>query len=157
MRLPMGMRPSRTPRHFHQHRIVVSASVISERVQPREELMTAQQGVVADGSRLHFGPLRLRSVECATFQYGPASAPAAKRYVGRKLMIEKPDRTTKNIRFGCGAIFGALCGLSFVIYSTEPTTRNTITTCIAFMVIFGLLALRYGDRFWEKISGFPWW
>ena len=40
-----------------------------------------EPGVVADGSRLHFCPLRLRSVKCATWKYGQASAPAAKRYV----------------------------------------------------------------------------
>ena len=40
-----------------------------------------QPGVVADGSRLHFCPLKLRSKQCAMGQYGQASAPAAKRYV----------------------------------------------------------------------------
>ena len=37
-------------------------------------------------------------------QYGPASAPAAKRNVGQKLMIEKQDRTTKNKLFCCGVL-----------------------------------------------------
>ena len=43
--------------------------------------MLTEQGVVADGSRLHFCPLRLESRPEAMFQYGQASAPAAKRYV----------------------------------------------------------------------------
>jgi len=46
--------------------------------------MTAEPGVVADGSRLHFCPLRLESGANATFKYGQASAPAAKRYVSLK-------------------------------------------------------------------------
>ena len=48
----------------------------------RERTENVEPGVVADGSRLHFCPLRIRSVLPAMGQYGPASAPAAKRYVG---------------------------------------------------------------------------
>jgi hypothetical protein len=72
-------------------------------------------------------------------------------------MNEKPDRTTKGIRFGCGALLGLLLGLSLVIYLIELTTRITIVACLFFMVIFGLLSVRYGERFWEKISGILWW
>jgi hypothetical protein len=72
-------------------------------------------------------------------------------------MNEKPDRTTKGIRFGCGALLGLLCGLSLVIYFIELTTVNTITAFLLLMLIFGLLSVRYAERFWEKISGILWW
>jgi hypothetical protein len=72
-------------------------------------------------------------------------------------MIEEPDRTTKGIRFGCGALLGSICGLSFALYSLEPTTRNIIAACLAFIGLFGTLAVKFGDRFWEQISRVLWW
>ena len=45
-------------------------------------------GVVADGSRLHFGPVETENVQRHR-RRGPASAPAAKRYVMPKEMSKR--------------------------------------------------------------------
>jgi hypothetical protein len=73
-------------------------------------------------------------------------------------MNEKQDTTTLGIRFGCGSLLGIVSGLSFAMHTFEPSTRNTIIACVVFMVLFGALAVRYGDRFWERISSYiSWW
>ncbi len=53
----------------------------------------------------------------------------------------KPDPLEKKIRFGCVFIFGLVFGL----YSA---TGLAVTAAVAITaLIFGLLAMKYGDRF----------
>ena len=49
-------------------------------------------------SRLHFCPLRLRSVKCVMGKYGQASAPAAKRYV----MLENEAKKMSFVHIAIG-------------------------------------------------------
>jgi len=71
-------------------------------------------------------------------------------------MSEQPDATGKIIRFSCGAIFGFLLGFDFVyfIFSTLPAS---FVVGILAAVIFGILAVRYGDRFWERLTNWLQW
>lgn len=71
-------------------------------------------------------------------------------------MNEKPDATEKNIRFGCGAIFGFLLGFDFVYFVFSTLTASFVVGILA-AIIFGILAVRYGDRFWERLTNWiPW-
>lgn len=71
-------------------------------------------------------------------------------------MNEKPDATGKIIRFGCGAIFGFLLGFDFVYFGFSMLSASLIVGIVA-AIIFGILALRYGDRFWERLTNWiPW-
>jgi hypothetical protein len=68
-------------------------------------------------------------------------------------MSEKPDTTEKAVRFGCGAIFGFLLFFYFG-FSTLPA--NFVIGILA-AIIFGILAVRRGDRFWERLANWiPW-
>ncbi|HEX8396881.1 MAG TPA: hypothetical protein VF644_05615 [Pyrinomonadaceae bacterium] len=71
-------------------------------------------------------------------------------------MNEKPDATGKIIRFACGAIFGFLLGFDFVYFGFSTLSASSIVGILA-AIIFGILAVRYGDRFWERLTNWiPW-
>jgi len=71
-------------------------------------------------------------------------------------MNEKLDKTEKNIRFGCGAIFGFLLGFNFVYFGFSMHPARFVVGILA-AIIFGILAVRYGDRFWERLTNWiPW-
>jgi hypothetical protein len=73
-------------------------------------------------------------------------------------MIEEPDRLEKGIRFGCGSVIGILIGLDLT-YSMflEYPGHLFIAACI-FALVCGILAMKYGDRFWDGVIQFlrPW-
>jgi hypothetical protein len=66
----------------------------------------------------------------------------------------RPDRVELVVRFLCGSILGLAFGL-YVAVSTPLSTATEfvialcVTTC-------GLLALRYGDRFWFALRHLKW-
>ena len=69
-----------------------------------------------------------------------------------------PERADKQIRFGCGFLFG--CGAGFLVAlrhlveSAGPLAGWTL----AAGVICGWLAMRYGDRFWtDLLHRLSWW
>lgn len=69
---------------------------------------------------------------------------------------EKPDATEKTVRFGCGAIFGFLLCFNFVYFGFS-TLPASFVIGIPAAIIFGILAVRRGDRFWERLANWiPW-
>lgn len=66
----------------------------------------------------------------------------------------KPDGTEKCIRFGCGSVFGGLI-LFFVFARYFFSTASPFWIAIGVgALIGGLLAIRYGDRFYHAILEF---
>jgi hypothetical protein len=74
----------------------------------------------------------------------------------------KPDSLEKKVRFGCGFLFGLVIGLlEFTRIFLFSSGSTLIVTVGIVAVVCGLLALKYGDRFWyyvlERLRGLIWW
>lgn len=68
-------------------------------------------------------------------------------------MNKRRNSLENAIRFGCGALLGAVLGISFSMNLFYLTSVTAISTCIMVCLISsGLLAVRYGDRYWESIG-----
>jgi uncharacterized protein YacL len=81
-------------------------------------------------------------------------------------MDKKPDREEKVIRFGCGSIFGLLIGLGITSRLFRWFIRTyawglpiAVIIAIIIAITFGFMAVKQGDRLWEKIAEWipPWW
>jgi uncharacterized membrane protein YccC len=70
----------------------------------------------------------------------------------------KPDAFVKGLRFGCGFVFGALVAF-FVALRVLAAFSGTFWAVVAgSAVVFGFLAMRYGDDLWRSVSDwFLWW
>jgi hypothetical protein len=68
-------------------------------------------------------------------------------------MSEHPpiDAFEKKIRLGCGLIAGLVVGLFVGFLSLNLIAVPLLAFAIALAVLFGVLAVRYGDRFWMWI------
>ena len=64
-----------------------------------------------------------------------------------------PDALEKRVRFGCGALLGLCIGLAggFSWWSADGVSFWLL---LVPMTLCGWLAVRCGDRFWERIG--PW-
>ncbi|HKF52722.1 MAG TPA: J domain-containing protein [Candidatus Acidoferrales bacterium] len=70
-------------------------------------------------------------------------------------VFPKVDWVEYSIRFVCGAILGALLSVRwFLIYSSNAP--SAISEMGIVMLVFGLAAARYGDRFWHSFFR-KWW
>ena len=70
----------------------------------------------------------------------------------------KPDAFEKRLRFVCGFLFGG--AISFLVIAQEVTDFTGVfwPSVAAAAIIFGILAMRYGDRFWRNIGDWlHWW
>ena len=67
-----------------------------------------------------------------------------------------PDQLEKGIRFGCGLVAGAILG----VLGALSTLADGLFTCVLLgagtALLFGVLALRYGDRFWYGLRHLLW-
>ena len=72
--------------------------------------------------------------------------------------VPGPDRLEKGLRLGCGGLFGLLAAgplLFRFVYRLflrrweDGTTWVLYATLAGATVLCALLALRYGDRFWD--------
>lgn len=68
-----------------------------------------------------------------------------------------PDRLEKGLRFGCGALVG--CGLiAYVLLKGAFDQGGWFwTSLIGMSMVCGLLAVRYGDRFFETVLEWLTW
>jgi hypothetical protein len=67
----------------------------------------------------------------------------------------KPDNSAKGIRFGCGFLFGLALGIALVArrYVLFYGSRGkTITFIIGVALVNGLVAMKYGDKFWNSFG-----
>jgi sulfite exporter TauE/SafE len=73
-------------------------------------------------------------------------------------MNDKPDILEKVIRFICGAILGVIFGFIYGIQFGQVYKSTPLFYVILgiFIVLFGLLAMKFGDKFWKNVLKFPW-
>ena len=67
----------------------------------------------------------------------------------------EPDATEKRIRFGCGAALRALVALPTAVWVSEATRYATVVAMLVTGLVFGWLAMRFGNRFWGWLR--HWW
>ena len=67
-----------------------------------------------------------------------------------------PDQLERGIRFGCGLVAGAILG----VLGALTTLAGGLVTCVLLGAgaapLFGVLAVRYGDRFWYGLRHLRW-
>jgi hypothetical protein len=70
--------------------------------------------------------------------------------------IRKPGRAEKLLRFVLAFLFTALLGFGAFLHSGERSATGASVRlgvgCLLVPALCGGLAVRYGDRFWEKVS-----
>jgi hypothetical protein len=68
----------------------------------------------------------------------------------------RPDRWLKPVRFVVGALFGGLAA-SYAFFPTQGVVAwlPGILSVMA-ALLSGVLAARFGDRYWEWLSRRPW-
>ena len=70
----------------------------------------------------------------------------------------KPDSFEKRLRFGCGFVFGASVAVVVALQWLATFTGTFWAVAAGVAVVFGLLALRYGEGFWQRVPDwFGWW
>lgn len=73
-------------------------------------------------------------------------------------MNDKPDLLEKVIRFICGAIAGLIFGFIYGVRFGQQYNSFLLFYLILgfFVVLLGLLAMKFGDKFWKNVLKFPW-
>jgi len=68
----------------------------------------------------------------------------------------EPDRVELAVRFGCGAMLGLFFGVFVALYTALATRLAFFALLGLFAVVFGVLAVRLGDRFWYGLRHLKW-
>jgi Na+-driven multidrug efflux pump len=63
----------------------------------------------------------------------------------------EPDRLDKQIRFGCGFLFGLPLGFLLALKTLMESAGALTTLTLAIACLCGWLAMRYGDKFWTDL------
>lgn len=72
--------------------------------------------------------------------------------------MEPPDTLEKVIRFGCGFTFGALVFAGGSMTLAVASGQALLATVVAVGIVFGWLAMRFGDPFWHRLASlYRWW
>lgn len=71
--------------------------------------------------------------------------------------MHPPDPQEKRLRFGCGFVAGLVAALlsSTVLLFLEG--YSALAFCLGVALVFGLLAMQFGDRFWFTLGESRWW
>ena len=70
----------------------------------------------------------------------------------------KPLPGELGVRFGCGAVAGAIIGFYLAMRVVYAEGSTVVAVAAASAIVIGWLAARYGDRFWESLSAIVrWW
>ena len=72
--------------------------------------------------------------------------------------MEEPDPLENKIRFGCGFVFGLLliAFSGFVWWMVAGSAYYVGALSLACGLVLGVLAMRYGDRFWYSMRYWLW-
>jgi hypothetical protein len=72
-----------------------------------------------------------------------------------------PDRAERVIRFICGAIVGAVLGaltaFAFLFHLEGDWPFVALALVLVTPALFGVLAMKFGDPFWEGLSKWLRW
>jgi hypothetical protein len=68
--------------------------------------------------------------------------------------LEPPDRLEKQIRFGCGFVFGCFVAAGALLASFW-SAHAVIAWCVLAGLLGGYAAMKFGDVFWEHVV--RWW
>jgi hypothetical protein len=71
--------------------------------------------------------------------------------------VENPDREEKIIRFGCGSLFGLVVAFWTLCNHAGPIWTMWIAVIAGAMLLFGYLAMKWGDKFWQIAFNNWWW
>jgi hypothetical protein len=71
--------------------------------------------------------------------------------------MEPPDALEKRIRFGCGFMLGLLLALAATLRVLTVNGYYAAAIFVACGVVFGFLAMKYGDSFWQRLASLRWW
>jgi len=63
----------------------------------------------------------------------------------------EPDKSEKRIRFGCGFTFGLVIGFFSTARYIYDSAGGLAAGTFATAVLFGWLAMKYGDSFWDDL------
>lgn len=72
-------------------------------------------------------------------------------------MQEPPDNTGKSVRFGCGALFGAVVAGIACLWRISEQWPLAAFFVVGAALVCGFLAVRYGDDFWSWMADHCWW
>ncbi len=64
----------------------------------------------------------------------------------------EPDKSEKRIRFGCGFTFGLVVGFFGAARHIYSSAGGITAGAFVTAILFGWLAMKYGDRFWESLG-----
>jgi hypothetical protein len=62
----------------------------------------------------------------------------------------------KAVRFGCGFLFGVVFGGAAAVRTFYDSGYTVVAATILVSTVFGLLAIRYGDRYWLSLKKWIW-
>lgn len=95
-----------------------------------------------------------------------ATEPSEARPMGRRPFVDPPDpfrnmeRVEFWVKFGIGAVIGALFGLGSLLdlyRYQDPGTWGALAILAATMVVFGIGSVKGGDKFWDVVFRRSWW
>jgi hypothetical protein len=69
----------------------------------------------------------------------------------------EPDKTEKVVRFGCGFVFGLVIGFFTAITCVIESWSIVVLIAFGAAVLFGWLAKKYGDAFWNSMKNWWYW
>ncbi len=72
------------------------------------------------------------------------------------LEMTKPSKVGSAISFACGAIMGLLIGLWVATTIAVEQVAGFVVTIVVTSTIGGILAVRFGSRFWEAVGRLRW-
>ena len=70
---------------------------------------------------------------------------------------EEPDAAELTMRFGCGALVGAIFAFAIFVSGVPISTGAIVLLFAGLILLFGFLSARFGDRFWLRLLAWFQW
>ena len=113
--------------------------------------------------KIENAPLRNYDAAGGSFRAAEAdgfSAPHHRPFVDRPEPFRNMERVEFWIKFGVGAVIGAVFGLGSIVRfypRYDPGVIGDVVIVAGFMVFFGLGSAKQGDKFWDGVFRRSWW
>ncbi len=72
-------------------------------------------------------------------------------------MERRPDSVDKGVRFGCGFVVGFLVAFLIGLRVVSEFTGSSWAIIVGIAVLIGILAMAFGDSFWDWLRYWFWW